>query len=65
MSLSLAGERTAQRRLYQVSTQSLQLVAMNHAFIAWAIIGAGMALVAAVIGWISQRPMAEPVASGG
>jgi hypothetical protein len=40
--------------LYQVSLENLQAVAMNHAMIALCLLMAEMALVAALIGWLTQ-----------
>ena len=39
--------------LYQVSTQALQLVAMNHAIIGLSLVLAVLSLVAAAVGWLS------------
>ena len=39
--------------LYQVSTQTLQLVAMNHAIIGLSLVLAVLSLVAAAVGWLS------------
>ncbi|MEP1090244.1 MAG: MFS transporter [Rhizobiaceae bacterium] len=40
--------------LYQISTETLQAVAMNHAMIGLCVVMSVMCLVAAVIGWFSQ-----------
>jgi MFS family permease len=40
--------------LYQVNTEALQMVAMNHAIIALCALMSAMSFVAAIIGWFSQ-----------
>ena len=45
--------------LYQVSTETLQAVAMNHAMIGLSIVMSVMCFAAAIIGWISQAKMSE------
>ena len=49
--------------LYQVSTATLQAVAMNHAMIGLCLVMCVMSWVAAIIGWISQPKPDEASAS--
>lgn len=47
--------------LYQISTQEVQAIAMNHAMIALCLVAAIMSLAGAVVGWVTQSTDSELV----